>query len=303
MVFSSLDQLLNGVQEALKVSGDSVEVLDREKLRGAPIDHLIYSAVFSPEPKVREYARWLIRKAGAASGIFSASIYDLYMAMGRNEMGGFTVPAINIRGLTYASAQAVYRAVLRGNVGAFIFEIARSEIGYTEQRPAEYTAAVLAAAIKTGYSGPVFLQGDHFQISAKKFAVDPVKEVEAVRELIVEAVRGGFYNIDIDSSTVVDLSKTSIAEQQENNYIAAELSAAIRKVEPKGLTVSIGGEIGEVGKKNSTAEELRAFMNGYRKELEARKGESAGIRRNQYPDGNDPRRRAAAGREGCRCET
>ena len=138
------------------------------------------------------------------------------MAMGRNEMGGFTVPAINIRGLTYASAQAVYRAVLRGNVGAFIFEIARSEIGYTEQRPAEYTAAVLAAAIKTGYSGPVFLQGDHFQISAKKFAVDPVKEVEAVRELIVEAVRGGFYNIDIDSSTVVDLSKTSIAEQQEN---------------------------------------------------------------------------------------
>ncbi len=37
----------------------------------------------------------------------------------------------------------------------------------------------------------------------------------------------------------------------------------IRENEPEGVTVSIGGEIGEVGKKNSTEEELRAYMDGY----------------------------------------
>jgi hypothetical protein len=34
------------------------------------------------------------------------------------------------------------------------------------------------------------------------------------------------------------------------------------------MTISVGGEIGEVGGKNSTVEELQAFMSGYLKELE-----------------------------------
>ena len=33
--------------------------------------------------------------------------------------------------------------------------------------------------------------------------------------------------------------------------------------EPAGVTISIGGEIGEVGGKNSTVEELRAYMDGF----------------------------------------
>ena len=41
----------------------------------------------------------------------------------------------------------------------------------------------------------------------------------------------------------------------------------IRDLEPAGVTISVGGEIGEVGGKNSTVEELRAFMNGYLEEL------------------------------------
>ena len=39
----------------------------------------------------------------------------------------------------------------------------------------------------------------------------------------------------------------------------AELAAAIREAEPEGFTISIGGEIGEVGKYNSTVEDLEAF--------------------------------------------
>ncbi|MFB3925942.1 MAG: class II fructose-bisphosphate aldolase [Syntrophales bacterium] len=269
MIFQKSDQLLKSLEGVLAIQDHNVRVTDRDRLRNQAIDDLVYSAVFSVDPEVKEAARWLIRRAGADLGIISSSIHDLYDAMGRKKVTGFTVPAINLRGITYFSAQAVFRAALRGNAGPFIFEIARSEIGYTEQRPAEYTAAVTAAAIKTGYSGPLFLQGDHFQVSARKFANDPAAEVDTVRALILEAVEGGFYNIDIDSSTVVDLSKPTVSEQQKNNYtIAADLTAVIRKIQPPGITISVGGEIGEVGKKNSTIEELRAFMEGYRKILD-----------------------------------
>jgi fructose/tagatose bisphosphate aldolase len=188
--------------------------------------------------------------------------------MGRGELKGFTVPAINIRGLTYDAAQAVFRAAIKGQVGPVIFEIARSEIDYTLQRPIEYICAVTAAAIKTGYHGPIFLQGDHFQVNAKKFAADAAKETQSVKNLIWEAIEAGFYNIDIDTSTLVDLTKTSVKEQQKTNYsLAAELTTMIRDLEPEGITVSVGGEIGEVGGKNSTVEELQAFMEGYLEEL------------------------------------
>lgn len=270
MIFDTLDQVKNGYKDILNVKGSTVEVLDSSQLRDGFIDKLIYTAVFSPDHRTQAYARWLIRRTGAALGIISSSIHDLYMAMGKEKVKGFTVPAINIRGLTYYSAQAVFRAALKGKVGPFIFEIARSEMGYTEQRPEEYTAAVTAAAIKTGYIGPLFIQGDHFQISVKKFAENQPKEIDAVKSLIHEAIQGGFYNIDIDSSTVVDLSKSTIEEQQYHNYsIAAALTAEIRKIEPKDITISVGGEIGEVGKQNSTPEELRGFMNGYTKALKA----------------------------------
>jgi fructose/tagatose bisphosphate aldolase len=126
----------------------------------------------------------------------------------------------------------------------------------------------MAAAIKTGYHGPIFLQGDHFQVNAKKFAADPAKETQAVKNLIWEAIEAGFYNIDIDTSTLVDLTKTTVKEQQKTNYsLAAELTTMIRDLEPKGITISVGGEIGEVGGKNSTVEELQAYMEGYLEEL------------------------------------
>ncbi|MBU2258113.1 MAG: class II fructose-bisphosphate aldolase, partial [Candidatus Omnitrophica bacterium] len=147
----------------------------------------------------------------------------------------------------------------------------KSEMGYTNQPPVEYSAVIVAAAVKEGFRGPVFIQGDHFQVNAKKFKEDPDKEMEGLKALITDAISAGFYNIDIDSSTVVDLSKTDIKKQQQLNYeVCARLTQFIRRIEPKGITVSVGGEIGEVGHQNSTPEDLRAFMNGYKEKL--RKG-------------------------------
>ena len=268
MIYEDKKQLQNECARIVELDGNDVRILDEAKLISELIDDLIYTAVFSSDQATQEAARWLVRRAGVALGIMSASIQPLYEAMGRGELKGFTVPAINIRGLTYDAAQAVFRSAIKGQVGPVIFEIARSEIDYTSQRPIEYICAVTAAAIKTGYRGPIFLQGDHFQINAKKFTADAAKETQAVKNLIWEAIEAGFYNLDIDTSTLVDLTKATVKEQQKINYsLAAELTIMIRDLEPEGVTVSVGGEIGEVGGKNSTVEELQAFMDGYLEEL------------------------------------
>jgi fructose-bisphosphate aldolase class II len=98
-----------------------------------------------------------------------------------------------------------------------------------------------------------------------------------VKKLIAEEVGAGFYNIDVDTSTLVDLSKPTLSEQQRVNYErAADITRFIRELEPDGITVSVGAEIGEVGMKNSTVEELHAFMQGYNRSLAAAGGH-AGI--------------------------
>ena len=205
------DTLLPLIQGAVHLDDDNrVSIPDPQKLREETIDRLINQAVFA-DPEQKALARWLIWELGWKLGLYPASIHDFYLAKGRGAMAErFTVPAINLRAMAYDSARAVFRAAIPRKVGALIFEIARSEIGYTDQRPLEYFTAVLAAAIKEGYQGPLFVQGDHFQVSGKKFKDQPDEEIQAIEQLIQEAIQAGFYNIDIDTSTLVDLSQATI---------------------------------------------------------------------------------------------
>jgi fructose-bisphosphate aldolase class II len=262
----SIDSLFG---DAVAVRDNAVSVKNERALASDAMDALVRQAVFGGEHE-RNYARWLIWELGQSAGVRAASIHDLYMARGRGEIGGFTVPAINVRGMSYDTARAIFRTANRLDAGAFILEIARSEIAYTEQRPAEYVAVMLAAALREGFRGPVFIQGDHFQVNAKKYAADPVAEVGAVEALVREAIPAGFYNIDVDTSTLVDLSRPNHAEQQRLNYeVGVELVKAVRALEPAGVHISVGGEIGEVGTENSTVEELRAYMDGFNRTLPA----------------------------------
>jgi len=231
------------------------------------IDELVRTAVFG-DGGAKAEARKTIHLEARRRGAVPSSVYPFYMAIGRGETRPFTVPAFNIRALTYDAARALFRAAMRHGVGAFIFEIARSEIGYTEQRPAEYAACVLAAAIAENFKGPVFIQGDHFQASAKKWVTPEGKaaETKALESLIDEAIAAEFFNIDIDTSTLVDLQYETRDEQQRANYEGtAHLAKYIREREPEGITISIGGEIGEVGKYNTQPDEVRAYMDGLRR--------------------------------------
>ncbi|HSN68874.1 MAG TPA: class II fructose-bisphosphate aldolase, partial [Thermoanaerobaculia bacterium] len=271
MVHESTNDLRNALGKAgIQLEGAKARVTDAQLLRREGIDDLVRTAVFSKDETTRDLARELIHMVARATGAVPASIQPLYDAIGRGELKPtFTVPAHNIRAMTYEKARALFRAAMKHDVGAFVFEIARSEIGYTAQRPAEYAAAVLAAAVKEGYQGPVFIQGDHFQASAKRWS-GPERETErkAIESLIDEAIDAEFYNIDIDTSTLVDLSFPTLDEQQKLNYEGcAHFTKYIREREPAGIDISVGGEIGEVGKHNTKPDEFRAYINGYQKLL------------------------------------
>lgn len=267
MYTKEFEELAKLVGNSISVKDGKVSVTDEKSLR-ANIEKLVtVSATGSGLEQM--LARYLVRSIALELGAIPASIHELYIARGAGKMpNDFTVPAINLRVLTYDAARMVFRAAMKVNAGALIFEIARSEMGYTDQRPTEYTASVLGAAIKEGFTGPVFIQGDHFQVSVSRYKDNPDAELQAVKDLIVEAIEAGYYNIDVDTSTLVDLSKSTVPEQQVlNTTLSAEMTKFIREIEPDGVTISVGGEIGEVGGQNSTEEELRAYTDGFNNEL------------------------------------
>ncbi len=260
---ATADALRSTLGSAATFSAGGLDVADPAAFRGALTDRLVRDAVFHHDPNAREAARWAIWSASQALGCPSASIQDLYAARGRGEFPPttFTVPAINVRAAAYLTARTVFSVARRREVGAVVLEIAKSEMAYTDQRPDEYATVILAAALREGWAGPVFLQGDHFQFNATRWKTDPDAELDGLRELVQEAVAAGFLNIDIDASTLVDLDQSTIPDQQRvNAERTADLAGLIRRLQPDGVTISIGGEIGEVGKVNSTEAELRAYL-------------------------------------------
>jgi len=271
MIYKNVMEIKESIKDIVDLGDDlTPEVLDENRMKSDVLDNLIETAVFHEDASVNDVCQVLIRSIAKDLGAYPASIQGLYEAMGRGEVSGFTVPAINVRGMSYDVASTIFKAAMNLNVGPFIFEIARSEMGYTYQRPSEFSASICAAAIATGYKGPVFMQGDHFQVKAGAYKENSESELTEVKKIILEAMDANFYNIDVDTSTLVDLSRDGLEEQQRDNFEnCALLTEFIREHEPYNVVVSIGGEIGEVGKKNSTPEELEAFMSGYNKCLTA----------------------------------
>ena len=277
-VATSPSDLLEVLKAVAHLDGDRLVIDDESAFRDSGIRDLAWTAAFSTDDATIAAAQWLVWEASQELGARSASIQDLYAARGRGEVSGFTVPAVNLRAQTFDMARTVFEAAEHSDVGTVIIELARSEQTYTYQRPIDYATAVLAGAVAANWRAPVFIQGDHYQFNAKKYAADPEGMTQEIERACRLALDAGYRNIDIDSSTLVDLSKPTTDEQQRENYVrAAELTDLIRTLETDGVTVSVGGEIGEVGHKNSTVEELEAYLGGYRRELDARAPGAVGI--------------------------
>jgi len=278
MKFSNKENIKKSLKGILEIiSEKEVRVINELELKDSLIDKLIFEATFNPDKEVVNLCRQLIKNIAVKQGIVLDSVYGFYKKKAKDNRK-VTIPAINVRGMAYNTGRAIFEAARKDKVSALILEIAKSEIEYSSQRPAEYETSILAAAIKEGFRGPLFLQGDHFQINANNYKEDSVKEREKIKELIYEAIEAGFYQIDLDMSTLVDWSETDYDAQQKTNYKeTALLTAYARDLERElgldklGMVINLGGEIGEIGKgikgRNSTVEDLRAFMTGYLKEL------------------------------------
>jgi len=164
--------------------------------------------------------------------------------MANGDVSGFIVPAFNLRTLVLDLARAVFRAAKKEKAQAFILELAPSEMGYTNQSLKDYRKTILKAAEKEKFDGPLFLQGDHFKINKEKDAAH-------LKKLVKKAVKAGFYNIDIDCSSM---------PMEKNALQTATMAKFIKSIQPKGVNISVGGEIGVIGGKNTALEEFRKFI-------------------------------------------
>jgi len=114
----------------------------------------------------------------------------------------------------------------------------------------------------------VFIQADHAQVNAAAYKKDSAAEIARLEKIMREQIAASYYNIDIDASTLVDLSFPTVVEQQRlNAEVTAHFTKFVRALEPEGITISLGAEIGSVGHHTTTPEELRAFMETYPKAI------------------------------------
>ena len=259
--------------DAVVVEGARVTVRDEDALRSPRMDALVRTAVFGEVP-ARERARWLLWELARTLGVRVASMHGLNAARARGDISGFAVPAVSLRGPAYVGARAAFRVARRLDAGAFTLTLARAEIAHADQRPAEYVAAVLGAALREGYRGPVFLQADHFRVNPVTYAADPEGEVAALKQLAREAVDAGCWNVDLDVSALVRRDVTApTGRQQPNAEVTADVLAYLRDCEPPGVTICVGAELGTLDvRRHDAPAELRAFLAGVREALARRVG-------------------------------
>jgi fructose/tagatose bisphosphate aldolase len=275
---ATLRQLLSA---SLRVTpAGAIEILDAAQLRQSGAATIAWTAAFSTDEATVAAAQWLARAAAAAAGIQSASIAPLYVARASGAYEGLTVPALNLRSQVFEMSRTALETAAAMDGAALIFELARSEQTYTFQRPADYATSIFCGAIAAGWRGPLFIQGDHYQFVAKKYATDPEGVAAEIARACRLAVDAGYRNIDIDASTLVDLALPTVQEQQRVNAVrTAEAVTLVRELEPAGIEISMGGEIGEVGNKNSTAEELAAYLDEFDAALASRRTGARGLRK------------------------
>lgn len=196
---------------------------------------IVEQYVFGPE-KNRAKIYKKVKSKALRAGIFLASISLLYKEIAKGSITGFSVPAFNMRTLSFDMASSIFKTAKELKASAFIIEAASSEMDYTHQSPEEFALCVLGAAIKEKYKGPVFLQGDHFPPS---------------QDLILKSLNVGFYNFDIDCSAL-NLEDNI---KQTNNFIEF-----IKKNQPQGIEVAVGGEVSSIGGEETTPNQLEDFL-------------------------------------------
>ncbi len=164
------------------------------------------------------------------------------------------VMAANIR--TQLSTRGIMEAAKELDA-AVLFEIAKSEVGYTGQTPQEFMDGITSIAAELDFNTPYAIHGDHITIKE-----NTPEAIASARELIEAEVAAGFTSYAIDASHNFNFEGENEREQLSDNIdITVELAEYI----PKGVCLEV--EVGEVGRKNddgskklTTVEEATTYI-------------------------------------------
>ncbi|MFH1788384.1 MAG: class II fructose-bisphosphate aldolase [Candidatus Altiarchaeota archaeon] len=148
------------------------------------------------------------------------------------------VMAANIR--TQLSTRGIMEAAKELDA-AVLFEIAKSEIGYTGQSPQDFYDGITGMAAELDFNTPYAIHGDHITIK------DSTPESTAsARKLIEDEVAAGFTSYAIDASHNFNFDGKTVREQLSDNIaITVELADLI----PSEACLEV--EVGEVGRTNA----------------------------------------------------
>ena len=122
----------------------------------ATLEQDILALALAPRDKRKKLAVQILNLTWE-NGLYPASITPVYQALGHGKLPPMTIPAFNVRGLTYPLARAIWRAALQSHCGPIIFELAPSESTGCDQTFEEYAAMVMAAAFKDQFSCRVII--------------------------------------------------------------------------------------------------------------------------------------------------
>ncbi len=189
----------------------------------------------------------------AAAGVRPAAVAPIYRALAQRSIEPLTVPAFNVRGLTFDIASAIFTRANELGAAGIMFELAPSEAATGHQSHAQYAALVCAAAASAGYEGPVLLQGDHFSLESAAAA-----EEQEVIGLSLAALASGYRQVDLDTAALAAEGADPVSRQTPNAAATARLLSALAPCSPRGTI--FGGEVGEIGGANTTPEELATFI-------------------------------------------
>jgi len=275
--FSSKDDVLSLLSTAVQIEGDVIKTIsNKELLQTAVIYQLAFNASVNKDETIKKASIHWINQIAKALEIVSTSNFDFYQKKAAGEHQFFTVPAINGRMVAFHLTRAAVSAADKLGLPHLIFELALSEGGYTGQKKNEYAALVKAAYISLGLQKrELHLQADHYQLDPKKYEEDADKELQRIKDATEFALEQEVYNIDIDASKFEtdDPSKSDRENQEVNAKLAAEVFAFIRQYEQEHnlpCTISIGGEVGEVGGENTKYPQVIAYMEMVKEHLESK---------------------------------
>ena len=99
MLFNNQEEINQSLQGIINWDNDDLIINDADKLRTDILDRLVLNAAINSSPEVKGLSRYILKSVALELGIVTSSIQGLYEARGRGEIKGFTVPALNIRGL------------------------------------------------------------------------------------------------------------------------------------------------------------------------------------------------------------